>query len=82
MEISKLSEKDKYHIAEFLYSYETEVLIKSDGEAVINLFKKHGVERAKTTKLEIIPILTLIKMEIDYDARKQIMSDYFAGKLG
>lgn len=34
---------DKYAIAEYVFSYQSDVLIKSDAIAVIDVFEKHGL---------------------------------------
>lgn len=82
MTVEDFSKKDKFKIAEFLYAMETDTLIKSEGQAVIDLFMAHKVERAKTTKLETISIFMLIKEYFDVIDRQELMKDYFSGKLG
>lgn len=79
--LSQLSKKDKSDIAEYIYSYETDILIKSDGESVIKMFKKHGVKEADETPLEAHAIMFLIKAHIERADRTAIMEDYYKGRI-
>jgi len=79
--LNQLSKKDKSAIAEYIHSYETDILIKSDGEVVIKMFKKHGVKEADETPLEAHAIMFLIKGHIEREDRTLIMQDYYKGRL-
>ena len=81
MDAKKLSENDKYVIAEFLFSYESDVLIKSDAQAVVDMFKKHGATKYFKGEMNATSILMMIKMEIDPFDRKEIMEAYYSGNL-
>lgn len=81
MKLSDLSQKDKLAIAEYIYSQESGVLIKSDAEEVIKVFKSHNVKEAQTVELEEFAILFLIKNNISREDRNIIMSEYYSGKL-
>lgn len=81
MNIENLSNQEKLVIAEFIHAMETDTLIKSEGQAVIDLFAEKGIERAKTTELETYSIFFLIKSEIEVIDRQIIMNEYLTGKL-
>jgi hypothetical protein len=81
MKLSDLSQKDKLAIAEYLYSQESGVLIKSDAEEVIKVFKSHNIKEAETVELEEFAILFLIKNNISREDRNIIMNEYYSGKL-
>lgn len=82
MDPSKLSQSDKLKIAEFIFAFESDTLIKSEGQDVLDLFKAHHVSAAEKTELEAYSIMILIKSEIEQDARHRIMREYFGGTLG
>lgn len=81
MQLSDLSQEDKFAIAEYLYSQQTGVLIKSDAEAVIKVLKSHNVKEAETVNIEEFAILNLIHSNVSFEDREVIMSDYYSGKL-
>lgn len=81
MKLQDLSQKDKLSIAEYLYSQQTGVLIKSDAEEVVKVFKAHKIKAAETVEIEEFAILLLIKNNIDFADRQAIMNEYYSGKL-
>ncbi len=76
---SILSNSDKYHIAEFIYSYATDVLIKSDAEKVIKVLNEHFT--MEDIKMDASVISNLIRKYIDEQSINSIMVDYYAGRL-
>ena len=81
IQFKKLSKKDKYALAEYIYSYESDILIKSDAEAVLKVLANHGVEKAVGHELEAHSIMHLIKGAIEREDRTEIMNEYYSGKL-
>ena len=81
MDAKKLSNNDRYVIAEFIFGYESETLIKSEGQAVLDMFQKHGITKQFKGDMTGISILMMIKMEIDPFDRKAIMDSYYSGNL-
>lgn len=79
--ISNLSTKEKFAIAEYIYSQSTGVLIKIDAEAVVKVLKTHGVKEAETVEMEEYSILMLINSNIPLADRDAIMKDYFIGNI-
>lgn len=77
-----LTKKEKYIIAEFLYSYGSDILIKSDAENVIEMFKKRGVKQAFKIEVEATATIILIRANLNICDRDEIMKDYYTGKLG
>ncbi len=72
-----LTEKDKFYIAEFIYSNDNDILIKSDAEKVIEVFKKHNID----VKMSVNDIIWNINKYIDTPSLSHIMDDYYSGKL-
>ena len=81
IQFEKLSKTDKYALAEYMYSYDSDILIKSDAEAVLNVLANHGIEKAVGHELEAHSIMYLIKGAIERADREQIMNEYYSGKL-
>jgi hypothetical protein len=81
MKLSDLPQKDKLAIAEYIYSQQCGVLIKSDAEKVIEVFKAHKIKEADTVKIEEFSILFLIHQNISLEDRDTIMNEYYSGKL-
>ena len=80
IEAKNLTTEEKNIIAEYIYSYQTEILIKSDAERVIELFKNRGFDTSKV-ELEAHSVMNLIRLYIDSPDRDDIMNLYFQGKL-
>ena len=78
--IEELPDSLQYAVAEFIYSREADILIKSDGENVIEEFEKIGEDVSKT-QLTVESVTFLIRNHLGYDVRNEIMEKYFAGKL-
>ncbi len=72
-----LSTKDKFYIAEFIYSNDNDILIKSDAEKVIEVFLKNSI----AVKMSISAIVSAIQNNIDKSTLNNIMDDYYSGKL-
>ena len=81
MKLSDLSQKDKLAIAEYIYSQEAEILIKSDAERVIEVFKSHNIKQAESIELEEYAVLNLINSNVSLEDRNIIMQEYLTGKL-
>ena len=77
IELLDLSKEERFVIAEYLYSQSQGILIKSDAEAVIEVFKRHNVEEANTIELEEYAVLMLIKKNIKEQYLDKIMNDYY-----
>lgn len=78
--LEQLTKEEKFIIAEFIYSYQTDILIKSDAERVIDLFKARGNDVSEV-KLEANAVMNLIRQHIESPDRIEIMNAYYAGKL-
>lgn len=79
--LKNLSKKDKLAIAEFIYSQQQQILIKSDAESVVEVFKSHSVQDADKVEIEEYAILSLIRKNIEQIDIRHIMLDYYNGKL-
>jgi hypothetical protein len=75
-----LTDKEKLVITEFIHAYQTDTLIKSEGEAVIELFKNKGVDTSNV-ELEVYSIRNLIRKNIGSSEISVIVNDYLNGKL-
>lgn len=82
MKLEDLSKDDKYKIAEFIFAWESDTIIRSEAEDVIAVFKSHSVELANRVKVEAFPVLNMIRLSLEPFDRGIIMKDYYAGKLG
>ncbi len=76
----ELSQKDKYHIAEFVYSNSIDVLIKSDAEKVIEVLNKHFPK--EKIEMDASVIARFLDKHVGSLIINAIMEDYFSGKLG
>jgi len=77
----ELTNSQKNIIAEFIYSDAADVLIKSDAERVIELFKEKKVEKAEEINLDVVSVREAIHKNISLEDRDSIMNDYYSGKL-
>lgn len=78
IKLSELSKKDKLAIAEYIYSQQTGVLIKSDAENVIKVLKAHNVKEAETVSVEEYAVLNLINSSISSDDINIIIKEYYS----
>lgn len=85
----ELSERDRYVIAEFVYSFETDILVKSDAVNLINVLSQHEcvsqdqakvlVSRAMFLDFAIVDdLMTLLEENFSNETMKQIMNNYFS----
>lgn len=81
MKLSDLSQKDKLAIAEYIYSQSADILIKSDAEKVIEVFKNHNIKEAETVQVEEMAILMMINKSLDFSDKNSIMKEYYSGQL-
>ena len=72
--------QEKTVVADFIFSMETDVLIKSDAEKVINMFKLKGVD-VSNVGLNAYQVFMLIKQHFDVLERRELMKLYTSGKL-
>jgi hypothetical protein len=86
----ELSNKDKYIIAEYVYSWQSDILIKSDAERLIDVFDKHELIKNKKSWLKdvedqsdniAVKLMLVLENNISDDVGNKIMDDYRAGKL-
>ncbi len=80
-----LTEKDRYAIAEYVYSYNSDVLIKSDAITLIDVLYKHKLidnpeewkNRVDDVSGELYVILAVV---IPENVGKAIMNEYYGRK--
>ncbi len=77
----KLTDKEKMIIAEFIFSYETDVLIKTDAIAVIQLLEKKEIEGADELTMDAAKIKAAVIKAVTQKEVTSIMADYYSGKL-
>lgn len=84
------SKEDKLAIAEYIFSYHSDVLIKSDAYNLINLFEKYKIEpqrirdmRIRVAQGEAISdyLYRTIEENISKEILEDIMDEYQSGKL-
>lgn len=75
------TQKQKLDIAEFIFGYESDTLIKPDAEKLINVFQEHSVPEAYVANLSIEDCLDLLVKNTTSEERTEIMTQYYSGKL-
>ncbi len=81
LEIEDMPNNLQYAIAEFIYSRDNDILIKSDARTVIEEFKSFGVDVSSTIETSIHSVTNLIRLNCEFHTRQLIMDKYFKGKL-
>lgn len=77
----RLSNNDKYYIAEYIYSRERGILIKADGEALLRVMKRHKVDQAKACTLDQMSLDGILNRNLSEAEQQRIMSAYMKGEL-
>lgn len=77
----EFTKKQELAIAEFIFSYETDVLITSDAQNLINVFQEHHVPEAYVANISIEDCMQLIKDNISVEQTDEILKKYLSGKL-
>lgn len=81
-----LNEKDRLAIAEYVYSYQTDVLIKSDAITLIDVLEKHGLIDHKKEYIWRVEnkhsgiseeLMVIIEESIPKEIGEAIMDEYF-----
>lgn len=75
------TQKQKLDIAEFIFGYESDTLIKPDAERLIKVFQEHSVPEAYVANLSTDDCLDLLIKNTTTAERVGIMSEYYSGKL-
>lgn len=78
--INKLTNKDQYIIAEYIYSYQQDILIKSDAKSVIKMFNEKGIDTSEV-ELEAHAVMNLIRKHIGSVDRNMIMEQYYSNAI-
>jgi hypothetical protein len=85
-----LTESDRTAIAEFIFSYQTDVLIKQDALTVIDVLDKHKlIEEPEKWKDQVnnqsetisLRLMLLIEKVIPAPTGKAIMDEYYGGNF-
>lgn len=81
LHLSDITYTQQFIIAEFLYSYDADILIKSDVEKLIEVFEQLEIPSLKSTKLDPTPYFNHVVLHINQEDISQIMQLYFSGQL-
>lgn len=81
LHLSDINDQQQFIIAEFLYSHDADILIKSDVENLIEVFEQLDMPSLKSTKLDPTPYYKHIMTHINNEDVSQIMRLYFGGQL-
>lgn len=82
IQLTDFTNKQQEVIAEFIHAYQTDTLIKSEGEALLKVFQDHKVVLSDSNSdLSIDDYLKLILLNIDLDTIDEIMKKYYKGEL-
>jgi hypothetical protein len=68
-------------IAEFIFAYETDTLIKSEAKGLIKVFQEHSIPEAYVANLSIEDCLELLVDNTTVDQRGELMTKYYSGNL-
>jgi hypothetical protein len=79
--IENFTERHQYDIAEFIFAYESDTLIKSEAESLIKVFQDHRVPEAFVANLEIKDCMDLLMSNTSLETRDEIMKKYYSGAL-
>lgn len=75
-----LTNKDKMDIAEYIYSYESDILIIADAENVVEMLKRHKVDTS-AVNIETEEIRKLIDTHVSTEVQAEIMVQYYKGGI-
>ena len=75
------TDNQQYIIAEFIFSYESDTLIKPEAEALIKVFQEHHVPEAFVANLTISDCVDLLVSNTSLEVRDVIMGKYYSGSL-
>lgn len=79
--LENFTTKQQYDIAEFIFAHQTDTLIKSEAESLIQVFKDHHIIDAFVTNLEVDDCLDLLMKNTSLETRDAIMQKYYKGDL-
>ena len=93
MKFEDFTPKERYVIAEFVYSEESDILIKGDGHDLIELFKnKNIIDSVKAEELNkavdtnanniVSQLTTILRENVSNEEGAKIMQEYFGGDAG
>lgn len=77
--IENFTDKQQYDIAEFIFAYESDTLIKPEAEALIRVFQEHHVPEAFVANLSIEDTIGLLASNTSLETRDVIMGKYYSG---
>lgn len=77
MKLENLSKKDQNIIAEFLYSFISDILIKNDAERLVKVLTDHNIIVPKNKIFDGIYLFNLIHSKIEEKDISIIMDRYF-----
>lgn len=77
MKLENLSKKDQNIIAEFLYSFISDILIKNDAERLVKVLTDHNIIVPENKIFDVIYLFNLIHSKIEEKDISIIMDRYF-----
>ncbi|PIZ50427.1 hypothetical protein COY27_07130 [Candidatus Woesearchaeota archaeon CG_4_10_14_0_2_um_filter_33_13] len=80
LSLQQLTDKDKYIIAEYIYSFHQDILIKSDAQEVLNMFDRKGIN-VIGIELEKYTVMNLIRKHVGVLDRQEIMEQYYSNNI-
>jgi hypothetical protein len=79
--LEDLTNKQQLVIAEFIFAFRSDTLIKSEAEDLIEVFKEHHVPEAYVANLSIEDTIDLLTNNMSPDTAEEILKKYFRGEL-
>lgn len=78
---SEFTDKQKEAIAEYIFADMTGTIIKSEAEAVIQVFQQHHIAESFVSNLSYEDVSTLILDNTTNETRMEVYNLYTSGKL-
>lgn len=79
--IEDLTTEQQCSIAEFIFAYLGDTIIKSEAIDLIEVFQEHHVPEAFVANLSIEDTIDLLMDNTSIEMRDEIMKKYYSGKL-
>lgn len=77
----EFTKQQKLAIAEFVFAFFNDTLIKSEADNLIKVFQEHHVPEAFVANLETEDCIKLVMDNTTPSIVQKIMKEYFSGKL-
>ena len=77
----EFTKEQEFIIAEFIFAYQSDTLIKSEAKELINVFQEHSVPEAYVANLSVTDCIYLLINNTSQEQRDTLMDKYYSGNL-